>query len=106
MPTPVKWAETHTALFVAGTNLGLKHCPKKRVGLILAFDRDFKELLVTWNGETAHVPEANVSLWIEADPVAKLVTEQPAPPKGKVTAQVATPQDHVFSGPGGGKTRS
>ncbi len=98
----VKYAVLHTPLFLAGTNLSEKLDPSKRRGLDLVFDDQKKRLVVGWQGEVAMVPEPNVAFWIEGD-------AQPEPAKPAVvkpfSAQVSTPQDHVFAGPGGGKAR-
>lgn len=62
----LKYAELHTALFLAGTNLGLKLDPRQRSGLEIEYDRTEKELWVHWNGGFALVPSTNVAsmtLW-------------------------------------------
>lgn len=101
--TDVEYAELHTPLFLAGTNLGQKLDPHKRRGLIMVFDDDKKRLIVTWNGKHANIPEANVASFVEGKVVEPVKV---VPPKtGPMVAQVATPQDHVFAGAGHGKSR-
>ena len=101
----IEFAELHNALFMAGVNLQLKLDPKKREGMVLEYYREFKELHVKYKDKTAIVPTTNVSAMIPAsevdvqDPATAQVT-----PMGKVTAQVSSPMDHVFAGPGHGKT--
>lgn len=109
----LKYAETHTALFLAGTNLGLRlniqpstpghNRPGYRAGLVLVYDRAEKELLVTYNGETAIVPTTNVVSMVAGE-VQEVKIENPPVPAGKIEPQVSTPMSHVFAGPGGGKT--
>jgi hypothetical protein len=121
----LKFAELHTPLFLAGTNLGLKLNPRERKGLEIEYDRAEKELWVHWNGGMAIVPSTNVAsmtLW-QAD-AALLTTDKigldsgaailgardvevvplPLITKTKVSAQVSTPTSHVFEGPGAGKS--
>ncbi len=107
------YAELHTALFLSGTNLGLRlnvapstpghNRPGYRAGLTLIYDRDEKELLVTFNGETAIIPTTNVVSMV-AGIVEEKKIENPLVPQGKVEAQASSPMGHVFAGPGAGKT--
>ncbi len=109
MKLEIEFAELHNPLFLAGTNLQMKLDPTKRTGLKLEYDRAEKELLVTYNGRMAIVPSANVSSMtpVATDPAlyAKIGTDMSLAPKVKPTAQVASPTDHVFAGPGHGKTK-
>ncbi len=125
MTIEIEFAELHNPLFLAGTNLQLKLEPAKRTGLKLEYDRAEKELLVTYNGKTAIVPTTNVSSMTPAtkpvviavpsqqaaanmsDPERdKIVAAQQAAGKQpRVTAQVSGPHDHVFAGPGHGKSK-
>ena len=97
----LSFAELHTSLFLAGTNLGLKLQPTNRqIKLIYNCHR---ELLVFFNNHIAIVPLSNVASMTPKD-MADLdeeafVPEAPKPIKpGKpVKAQVSTPQDHVFA---------
>lgn len=102
----IEFAELHNALFMCGVNLQLKLDPKKRPEMKLQYDRENKELLVTYKDRTAIVPTTNVSAMI---PVHAHDVEDPTVlkelgPSGKITAQVDTPMSHVFAGPGHGKT--
>ena len=97
----LKSCELHTPLFLAGTNLQMK-LPQNRAGMTLEYDREHKELLVTYNGETAIVPSSNI-----ASMVAGAVKEQQpakANPYQAREAQVSTPYAHVHAGHGHGKT--
>jgi hypothetical protein len=126
MKIDLRFAETHAPVFISGelggVNLGMKLEPKKRTGLTLQYDREHKELLVTFNGNTAIVPSTNVVTMIAAGPTAakisvaevkaaqKADTPVPSPlPTGGLhpafQAQVSSPTDHVFAGPGKGKTK-
>jgi hypothetical protein len=98
----LKWCEVHSPIFLAGTNLGVKLDPSKRQGLKLQYDREHKELVIGWNKEEAIIPSSNVAtMVIGLLPNANYVE----PVRGKVVAQVSTPQDHVFKGEGAGKTK-
>jgi hypothetical protein len=73
MKIELSFAELHTALFLAGTNLGLKlnktHTGLgQRQGLYLLYDRENKELLVYWNKSLAIVPSTNVASMTPVDP--------------------------------------
>lgn len=102
----IKWAELHTPLFLAGTNLQTKLDPHKRHGLEMVYNRSEKELLVTYdNGEkkeTAIIPTTNVATMIEGE-VNHRHKVEPVAPITKITAQVETPQSHVHAGMGHGK---
>lgn len=100
--TEVEYAELHTPLFLAGTNLGQKLDPRKRHGMHMSFDDEKKRLIVKWGHKVAQIPEANIACFIEGT-----IVEPPkiVPAKSAMTAQVSTPQDHVFAGPGAGKTK-
>ena len=98
----LKFAELHTPLFLAGTNLNVKLMPDKRQGLKIAYDRDHKELHVTYNGETGIIPSSNIVSMV----VGKVVEPpKPVAPTTPIKAQASTPQDHVFAGHGHGKTK-
>jgi hypothetical protein len=102
MKYPIKFAELHSPLFLGGTNLQLKLDPARRTGIQMVYDQIEKELLVTWNNETAIVPTSNVASMVVGE--AK-VRSLPTPPPKKIEAQVETPQSHVFGGEGKGKSR-
>lgn len=104
MRTPIQWAELHSPLFLAGANLGLKLDPKVKVGLSMEYDEEKRHLYVTYNKRTARVPEPSILSMNEG--VNDSVAEKPRPTVvTKVTAQASSPQDHVFAGPGAGKTK-
>lgn len=100
----VEYAELHTPLFLAGTNLGMKLDPYKRRGMLLKYNDEKRRLIVEWNSKTANVPESNVASWVEGD----VLPDKPVAPGPKrimvAPAQVETPQAHVHAGPGHGKT--
>lgn len=98
-----EFAELHSPLFLAGTNLGQKLDPKKRTGLKVAYDRENNELVVDWQNKKAFVPSSTVASYVPG----KITPLEPvkAKPHGPIVAQVSTPQDHVFA-PGPGKTRA
>ncbi len=121
----LRFAELHSPLFLAGTNLQMKLDPRNRTGLSLVYDRAEKELLVTYNDAMAIVPISNVSSMTPApganaaESLAAVAQvrqqEQTATPdqvlaqkamlelqRRGVAAQVATPQSHVHAGPGHG----
>jgi hypothetical protein len=100
MKHPVKFAELHSPLFLGGTNLQLKLDPTRRTGITMQYDRTEKELLVTWNNETAIVPVSNVASMVLGEVKAK---GAPVPPPAAIKAQVDSPQSHVFGGEGKGK---
>lgn len=107
MKIELSFAELHNPLFLAGTNLQMKLIPEKRSGLKLFYDREEKELLVEWQGETAIVPSSNVSsMTARLGPVkeAKPVAPNPELARARLSAQVSSPQSHVHAGPGHGET--
>ncbi len=107
MKVNLKFAELRQPLFLAGKNFGIKLEPKKHdhAGMTLVYDRAEKELLIGWKGEEAIIPTANVaSMTIDALPATEPEPEMARPMRAKVSAQVDTPQSHVFAGPGGGTT--
>lgn len=102
----VEYAQLHTPLFLAGTNLSEKLDTRdlKRRGLALHFDENKRRLIVQYNGRTANIPEGNVASFVLPDPNAKEKVI-PVRPVGQISAQVSSPQDHVFGGPGKGKSK-
>ncbi len=118
MRTPIKWAEVHGSLFLAGSNLLTKLDPVKRVGLRLEYDEVKRHLYVHYKDEILRVPETSVLGMVEDVPVSiteriergqreftehvKLETE--AALRIAVNAQVSTPMSHVHAGPGHGQT--
>jgi len=104
----IKWAELHTPLFLADANLGQKLDPHKRPALKMEYNRPERELLVTYTHgtktETAIIPTTNVVCMIEGEIAQRPQVEPVKPITAKITAQVETPQSHVFAGVGAGKT--
>lgn len=104
----VKYCELHKPIFVGGTNLGEKLDTSKRTGLALHLDDNKQILSVGWNGETAYIPQPNLAMWIEGKfdgPRGKVQQFANAHGKPIRTAQVETPQSHVFAGPGSGNKK-
>jgi hypothetical protein len=101
----LSYAELHSPLFLGGKNHNMKlgdlHGKQK-----LVYDRAEKELLVSWDGHEAIVPLTNVAcMWPRKEakpiPIEKALPQQA---HSRPTAQVETPQSHVFAGPGKGQT--
>ena len=127
----LKFAELHSPLFMSATggkgiNMGSKLNSTgglgHKVGISLFYDRLNKELHVWYQGEVAIIPSTNVASMTPIDPsdvstapelaipvpqpvASPVLATQPIPTK-KVSAQVSSPQDHVFQGPGAGKNGS
>lgn len=120
MKVELSFAELHTSLFLGGTNWGLKLYKKQPKGeLLLAYDRQAKELLIKHKKDIAIVPSSNVASMTPMPESLEEVNEEhgkaPNPlvpakakpgPKPNLSAQVGSPSDHVFQGPGAGKTVS
>lgn len=101
MRTEIVWAELHSPLFLAGTNLSQKLDIKKRPGLVMQFDEEKHQMYVTFNGNTARVPEPSILSMVEGK--AEEPKKAPAV-RGPIKAQASSPHDHVFAGPGAGDT--
>ncbi len=101
----VGFAELHNELFLNGKNFSKKLDTHKRPDLSLVYDKEEKELLVTWNKKVAHVPSTNVAYYIPGVAEDRKV-DQPSHPMvaGISGAQVETPMSHVHAGHGHGKT--
>lgn len=113
MKIELRFAELHAPLFISdekhqGKNFGMKLDHIKHRGIKLEYDREAQELLVSWEGREAIVPLTNVISMqpLKAEPakVVRLPETAVAAPKVKATAQVSSPQGHVFEGPGKGQT--
>lgn len=103
MRTAIKWAELHSPLFLAGTNLQQKLDPTKRAGLVMEFDEHNHQLYVTYNGQTARVPEPSILSMIEGTIAPREIPKVVIPSGKAVKAQASGPTDHVFAGPGMGE---
>lgn len=122
MRTKIRWAEVHSDVFIGttahgqkGVNLGKKLDVSQREGLVMEYDEIKRHLFVTMNERTVRIPEPSILSMIEGEgrPAIfdfaaqnkKNAEEGEARRKaGKLDAQVATPQSHVFAGQGSGKT--
>lgn len=109
--TKILRAFVHKTLFLAGKNFPERLDTNEIRGMTLEYDEERKQLHVTYNGERARIMEASIFSMIDA-PAAPVVTPNITVPahempkiKQKISAQVSTPQDHVFVGVNGGKVR-
>lgn len=102
----IGFAELHNALFLGGKNHGLKLDPHRYPTLKLVYDRAEKELIVSWNQETAIIPSSNVASMTVGKPKDRKVIQSASPQIAEIgTAQVETPMSHVHAGPGKGRVR-
>lgn len=111
----LEYAELHAPLFLGGKNHQMKL--KSGPGLQLWYMRYDKELIVIWGKHVAIVPfhgttnnawPKDPQAFLEALGIPAIAPSAPSPIKAsqaKVTAQVETPQSHVFAGHGAGKSR-
>lgn len=109
-------AELHSVINIGGKNMKLKIDTRHRAdpgpACKLQWDKENRELLITWNGETAHMPEPAVNGYFPVEGneqhsgKAATLNAHPTQVAGAaIRAQVTTPQAHVFAGPGAGKTK-
>ncbi len=108
MQIDLEFAELHSPLFLGGKNHQMKLTAGERSGLRLVYDRTEKELLVFFEAQKAEaiVPSSNVSSMTpkRVDKVEPEVKPAPVSVASVArTAQVSTPQSHVFAGEGKGK---
>ncbi len=96
-------AELHGPINLGGKN----HSGKLRHsdGVAMRYCRVHKEMLVHYNGEDGVIPATNIALLVPVKHKPKAKAAEPAGPNIAIKAQVETPQDHVFAGPGHGKTK-
>lgn len=109
----LEFCELHGPIFVKGTNLPPKLIPGDGPGMRrdikLFYDRSHREVHVHFKDKVAIVPRENVASMVEKSGETKF-QDLPISVEGlkmtlpKVTAQVDTPQSHVFAGAGHGKT--
>lgn len=99
----LKQAQLHGPIFVGGKNQTERLKTEKNDGLTMFYDRKEKELHVTWGGETAIVPSTNIMSMVPMEAV-KVAPVEPTKIQTNLSAQVDTPQSHVFAGAGAGKT--
>ena len=107
MKVELEFAHLHTPLFLKATNWGekLKSGHNQKGNLVLAYDRDHGELLVSCGSHIAIIPSSNVASMTpkaESKTAQAPVVDKAKPgPKPKITAQVSGPTHHVFAeGPG------
>lgn len=104
MKIPIKFAEIKTPLFLGNKNHKTKLDPGRIAGLSMEYDRAEKELLVTWNAETAIIPSGDIASMVEGIPTMKAVQHTHPIVAGIASAQVETPMSHVHAGHGHGKS--
>src|SRR5271166_5532583 len=101
----VTFAKLHDPLFFGGKSFGLRLEPNVCGGLKMAYDKDDKELIVQWQGQTAHIPSTNIASYCTGPAVDRMIHQVAAPQVANIgSAQVETPMSHVHAGPGAGKT--
>lgn len=106
---PVKIAMLHSPLFLAGKSFPASLDPTKVSGLKIEYDDKHDKIFVTFNGQRAVMPTTSTAYWIEGEPVRQSIDPYRqaanAPViRQPVSAQVESPQSHVFDGPGAGKS--
>lgn len=102
----VGFAELHDGIFVGGKNLTAKLDANLNKGLKMIYDKDEKELQVTWNKVTAYVPFTNIKSYIPGAAKDRKIKQAASPMVATIshTAQVESPVSHVHAGFGHGKT--
>lgn len=104
----LKFAETHSTVFIAGRNLQTKLDCTKNKSLFLQYD-DKKEMLYVWIEQNlGMIPKESVACMIPLSvidtglkhPMLDIVQQPPAQaaqPNLNIQAQVSTPHSHVFA---------
>lgn len=101
----LEFVETHSPIFLAGTNLGQKLDPKKRQGLKLSFDIEHNRTWIEFNGKACFITVEGVIVPSDPtqfgyEPASKfkappvIVQTAPGGPvarRMKATAQVSDP---------------
>ncbi len=101
----VTFAKLHDPLFFGGKSFGLRLEPNTCGGLNMVYDKEDKELLVTWQGKTAHIPSTNIASYNIGEAEDRKIVQMGHPMvSGIGSAQVETPFGHVLAGPGHGRT--
>lgn len=100
----LKFADLHNPLFFAGRSWGTKLNPGAKAGLELAYDREYKELHVKYEGNECFLPFSSVNSMEAGEPVKRTVAPTHPMIAGISSAQVETPYGHVQAGPGMGRT--
>lgn len=108
MRIPVQVAYLHSPHFhvsgITGKSLGERLDTRQDKSIELFYDRDAKELEITWAGRTCFIPESNVKSYFPFVD-GEVIETKKVVPVGVIKAQVSTPQDHVFAGEGRGKSK-
>jgi hypothetical protein len=104
----IKFAELKSPLFFAGTNWGLKLDPgksSKHSVMILVYDRQEKELIISIGEKLCIIPSSNVNSMEIGKPEMSVPQYTHPIVAGRLqTAQVESPMSHVHAGEGHGKT--
>lgn len=98
----VRFAVLHEGFIFAGRNFDAKLDLHRYSDLKLQYDRDEKELLVSYNGEVLNMPHTNVKGYQIGEFKSRYAPQVSHPQVANVaiTAQVETPHSHVHAGPG------
>ena len=107
---PLKRVVLHDGFIVGGRNFGGdKIDAEKDPSLKMWLNEDTAHIHFEWldankNKHEFCLNSTAAKLMVKGEPVLKYaVKAEPPKPKGKIQAQVETPQSHVFAGVGGGK---
>lgn len=117
----IKRAVLHNTLLLGGANLQMNLDIARRTGLKMIYDEKEELLYVYNNGEFVDIPRESVAQMFREDPSAlvsvfeetfnmvinyakKAAVVVVNKVKGKLSPQASSPMDHVFAGPGAGKT--
>lgn len=108
-PIEVGYAKFRDDLFINGKNFGkaIDKSDHRHTGVEMVYDREEKEMIVSWMGRTAHIPSTNVAVYCPG-PAMDRRTQQIAHAMVagiSGAAQVETPFGHVHAGPGKGKSK-
>lgn len=112
MKIAIELANLHSPHFhmsgIGGKNMGDKLDVRSARDIKIEWNTETKQLEVSWNGRIGLIPESNIkSMFPQEATVIEMPVNKSSPIRKETrsTAQVETPQDHVFAGPGAGKTK-
>lgn len=110
---PIQFANLMKPLFLNRRNFGEKL--ENKIDLVLEYDTQRKELYVQYNGRVAIIPSSGLASIEPTNPedvgynggkFQPVKTHGSHPTiAGIASAQVSSPHDHVFAGPGNGKVK-
>lgn len=102
----VRFLELHSDLFHAGKNFGKKLIPGKVSGLKVQYDENEKWFEITYMNRVGYISPTAWHFWEPEQETSApvIVNEHKTDDKSKrSSAQVSTPQSHVFEGRGQGR---